>query len=303
MIGLIGINIYCLLFIMIGGIWTNYQLRYGDVVKRALDLWTNKCQGISIFCNLFFCEYFLCKDCWWGSLKGLWIRHCCASNISIFPLYNVFSVLSSFTSIIYRCRIGRNQIFLYLILNGCTTALITITHSIFIYVYIIGNTEFLDDYPFFYFIELEICTILWCLMLIHTIKDHVCLRSLIIPSIYLYMIFILSLLLDVEGSLLSHFFDDIPVIHYEKDTLSHLISILGFTQLIVFIVAVLLILVSQAMNKISPRKYPHFYVNHWLFIIRSLLLVRYTYVQFYNSIIYLRIHNLCKGYIDCDCKY
>lgn len=116
MIVLQGINFYCLLFIIIGGIWKNYRLRYGYTVKRALDFWANQFQAVSVCCKV--CCYGFCyqdclfRDCCWGSLKGLWLRHCCASNISIFPLYNIFSAISSFTSVIYRISIARTEILL-----------------------------------------------------------------------------------------------------------------------------------------------------------------------------------------------
>lgn len=146
-------------------------------------------------------------------------------------------------------------------------------HFIFIYIYLIANTQFLDDYPYFYFVELEICIILWCFMLIHTIKDYTSLRALIVPLIYFYMIFILNLMTDV---------------YYEKRTVSDSISTLGTIQWIAFTVSVSLILIIKGIKKLRRKQLLHFYFNPWLFIIRSILLVRY-FIYFLNSSYILQI--------------
>eukprot|EP01084_Bolivina_argentea_P207463 353960_1 len=186
-------NWFCIIFIIIGSIFVNWRLKYGFVGKLSSDTITHTFQAFNICCY-FCCDRCCCCctcciHCCCGALQGICTRHCCGCQISIFPIYNVCSVISSITSIIHRIIYSKNEVFFYLLLNGCITCSATIIHFVFIYQYLIGDSETLDDYPFFYFIEFEMCIFLWCIMIINSFRHYIYdFYWIIILSTYSYLL-------------------------------------------------------------------------------------------------------------------
>eukprot|EP01084_Bolivina_argentea_P296456 510595_1 len=111
-------------------------------VRRCInDCCCDSCNGCCSWCCCYCCQIcYMCNNCCFGALKGICGRHCCGMEISVFPLYNLLSVAASFTSIINRIVNGRNEMLLYLLLNGACTLLATVIHFLLTYQYLIGNT-------------------------------------------------------------------------------------------------------------------------------------------------------------------
>eukprot|EP01084_Bolivina_argentea_P009844 18375_1 len=159
-------NWFCIILIIIGGLSVNCWLRYGFAGKIFTDSVAHSFQG----CNFFF--YFGCArccnciNCCCGLLAGNVGRHCCGYQISILPVYSVVSVISSFTSIIHRMVNARNEICLYLLLNGFTTCVAAVIQFVFIYRYLIGTPDALYNNQWFYFIQISLCMFLWSIMIV-----------------------------------------------------------------------------------------------------------------------------------------
>eukprot|EP01083_Nonionella_stella_P278412 946766_1 len=195
----------------------------------------------------------MCQDCPIDfHFRGPCVRHCCGMNLATFPLYNLFSVSSSIASIILKCfHSSRREVVIYYLLNGCLTCLATIIHFIFINTYLMGNTELLNKYAFFYFFELEICIFLWCIMLIHAARNS---RNtynaylMIVIMVYTYLIFLLCITIHI-------YYGDI------QWTLSSSLYILCGVQCVFILVIVFICYYSQT------------FINYTLFIARSALLM------------------------------
>eukprot|EP01084_Bolivina_argentea_P138757 244211_1 len=152
-----------------------------------------------------FCCYCCCKRCYCccvtklcrincccGAIRGICLRHCCGCAISILPVYNIFSVIASLTSIVIRIIRQRYETCLYLLLNGLCTMLATIVHFIFIHQYLVGNVRSLEDNSFFYFIEFEVCIFLWCIMVIDCLRNYTKdIYWIILFTMYAYLITVL----------------------------------------------------------------------------------------------------------------
>eukprot|EP01084_Bolivina_argentea_P090034 162295_1 len=125
-----------------------------------------------IWCCTFCCRCFqffcMCRNCCCGALKGIFFRHICACQISILPIYNVLSAVSSFTSSINRFINSRNELAPFFLLNGACAFLGTAIHFTHTYEYIFGNMTS-DGYSFFYFVEITVVMFLWSIQILDSI--------------------------------------------------------------------------------------------------------------------------------------
>eukprot|EP01084_Bolivina_argentea_P115893 206016_1 len=226
----------------------------------GMDLMTNihqTCNFCCYYCNVGCCSCCkccaccLCRNCCGrcccAELTGVCGRHCCPMQISVFPIFNVCSVISSVAAIVNRIYHSRMELMLYLLLNALCTLLATVIEFIFTYQYLISNTKTIDDYSFFYFIEIEICIFLWTIQIIDSIRNYTNdLYWIIVLLLYSYLMLLLYTTINVYG---GHWSTE-----YAVDTLSIIQSILIF-----------LILFIGYKGSID--------INYWLYSGRSIILI------------------------------
>eukprot|EP01083_Nonionella_stella_P295558 1004493_1 len=222
-----------------------------------------------------------CMNCCCGALPGPCGKHCCGCNVVILPIYNLSSALSSIVSILYpfiqylmnhnvpicegpsiwkctcvtrltrACKKAYKPLptVIYLLLNACATWFATIIHFIFTYQYLIGDTQTLDNYPFFYFFEFEICIFIWCIMLLDSIRNSTHKYSLywtVVIVVYAHLILVLFITIKM-------YYKDI---HWAIQDSIYILSC-----------------VECAVIFIILRVGAQMHMNYWLFVLRSVLLV------------------------------
>eukprot|EP01084_Bolivina_argentea_P283566 485700_1 len=187
--------------IIAAGIVANVLLFYGFFYKMTIESFG---QLILQFCG-YLCTWWCCKwniNCCGGLFRGSFLRHVCSCQISVFPLYNIFSTFAVIVSIINRIIFSRTEIILYLLLNGLCVLFATIIHFIFTFEYIIGksvtHTTLNEYYPFFYLIEFELCIFLWCSAIMDGLRNYPHnLYWIIILFLYAYLSFSIFVFLQI----------------------------------------------------------------------------------------------------------